>query len=79
MIVDICEDIRCRECLTPTVIDRLQHVTVFRCSRCHRCVAVMATVQYPCMFCGRTDVVPDAQCPWGCALRNPKPPKVEED
>lgn len=25
----------------------------------------------PCFFCARTDITPDDQCPWGCALWNP--------
>jgi hypothetical protein len=45
MTVDICEDIRCRECLAPTVIDRLEHVTVFSCMSCHACVAVMVKME----------------------------------
>jgi hypothetical protein len=30
----------------------------------------------PCIFCSRTDMAPDEDCPWGCAVRHGPPPTV---
>lgn len=31
----------------------------------------------PCFFCGRTDIAPDEECPWGCLLRHGPIPNGE--
>jgi len=30
----------------------------------------------PCTFCGRTDIAPDENCPWGCKTRTGSGPSL---